>query len=214
MMKKEEWLAVNEQRAVIYQWFSTWFTLEQTQTQLDCYHTEELNSLYKLFDGIGLVSECARFQRAMAALLNDPDATLELSADFAQHFLLDDKVSALPYASFYLEDGKLYGDVETKMREFLSENKLSVSADFKEPADHLAVYLELMAHWIQNDKDFSEYSQINAEQVLFLTNGLLSWLPGFVGASQKQKLKYDVYPALSQLLLAFIHVDILVVKEE
>jgi TorA-specific chaperone len=214
MMKKEEWLAVNEQRAVIYQWFSTWFALEQTQTQLDCYHTEELNSLYKLFDDIGLSSECARFQRAMAVLLKDPDATLELSADFAQHFLLDDKVSALPYASFYLEDGKLYGDVETKMREFLSENKLSVSADFKEPADHLAVYLELMAHWVQNDKDFSEYSQINAEQVLFLTNGLLSWLPDFVGASQKQKLKYDVYPALSQLLSAFIHVDILVLKEE
>ncbi len=213
MMKKEKWLAVNEQRAVIYQWFSAWFALEQTQIQLDCYHTEELNSLYKLFNEIGLASECARFQRAIAIVLKDQDAVLELSADFAQHFLLDDKVSALPYASFYLEDGKLYGDVETKMREFLSENKLSVSADFKEPADHLAVYLELMAHWIQNDKGFSEYSQINAEQVLFLTNGLLSWLPDFVEASQKQKLKYDVYPALSQLLLAFIHVDILVLKE-
>lgn len=213
MMKKEEWLAINEQRAVIYQWFSTWFALEQTQTQLDCYHTEELNSLYKLFDDIGLSSECARFQRAMAVLLKDPDAILELSSDFAQHFLLDDKVSALPYASFYLEDGKLYGDVETKMRAFLDENKLTVSTEFKEPADHLAVYLELMAHWIQKDKDFAEHSRINAEQALFLTNGLLSWLPDFVKASQKQKLKYDVYPALSNLLLAFVHVDIVILKE-
>ncbi|MGL4673458.1 MAG: molecular chaperone TorD [Wohlfahrtiimonas sp.] len=213
MMKKEEWLAVNEQRAAIYQWFSAWFALEQTQAQLDCYHTEELNSLYKLFDEIGLISECARFQASMAELLKDQDATLELSADFAQHFLLDDKVSALPYASFYLEDGKLYGDVETKMREFLSENKLAVSTEFKEPADHLAVYLELMAHWIQNDRNFAEHPRINAEQALFLTNGLLSWLPDFVDASQKQKLKYDVYSALSELLLAFVHVDILVLKE-
>lgn len=214
MMKKEEWFAVNEHRAVIYQWFSTWFALEQTQEQLDCYQSEGLNGLYELFDQLGLASECTRFQRAMTIVLKDQDAVLELSADFAQHFLLDDKVSALPYASFYLEDGKLYGDVETKMREFLSENKLSVSADFKEPADHLAVYLELMVHWIQNDKGFSEYSQINAEQVLFLTNGLLSWLPDFVEASQKQKLKYDVYSALSELLLAFAHVDILVLKEK
>lgn len=214
MMKKEEWLAVNEQRVSIYQWFSTWFALEQTQVQLDCYHSEELNGLYELFDDLGLSSECARFQESIAVLLQDQDVVLELSADFAQHFLLDDKVSALPYASFYLEDGKLYGDVETKMREFLSDNQLSVSADFKEPADHLAVYLELMAHWIQKDKNFAEYSRINAEQVLFLNNGLLSWLPNFVEASQKQKLQYDVYPALSQLLLAFVQVDIVLLKEE
>lgn len=214
MMKQEEWLAVNEQRAAIYQWFSTWFALEQTQVQLDCYHSEELNGLYELFDDIGLSSECARFQESIAVLLQDQDAVLELSADFAQHFLLDDKVSALPYASFYLEDGKLYGDVETKMREFLSENQLSVSTDFKEPADHLAVYLELMAHWIQKDKNFAEYSRINAEQVLFLNNGLLSWLPNFVEVSQKQKLQYDVYPALSQLLLAFVQVDIVLLKEK
>lgn len=213
MMKKEEWLAVNEQRVVIYQWFSAWFALEQTQAQLDCYCKDELNGLYELFKQIGLVSECDRFQEAMAVLLKDPDATLELSADFAQHFLLDDKVSALPYASFYLEDGKLYGDVETKMRAFLAENKLTVSTEFKEPADHLALYLELMAHWIQKDKDFAEHSQINAEQALFLTNGLLSWLLDFVKASQKQKLKYDVYPALSNLLLAFVHVDIVILKE-
>ncbi|GAA5104244.1 molecular chaperone TorD [Wohlfahrtiimonas larvae] len=214
MMKQEEWLAVNEQRAAIYQWFSAWFALEQTQAQLDCYHSEELNGLYELFDQIGLTSECTRFKKAIAALLKDQDARLELSADFAQHFLLDDKVSALPYASFYLEDGKLYGDVETKMRAFLSENKLEVSAEFKEPADHLAVYLELMVHWIQKDKNFAEYLRINTEQVLFLTNGLLSWLPEFVAASQKQKLRYDVYSALSALLLAFIRVDILLLKED
>lgn len=214
MMKQEEWLAVNEQRAVIYQWFGTWFALEQTQAQLDCYQSEGLNGLYELFEQIGLASECTRFRKAMATLLKDPDAVLELAADFAQHFLLDDKVSALPYASFYLEDGKLYGDIETEMREFLAENKLAVSSEFKEPADHLAVYLELMAHWIQNDKDFAEYSQVNAEQTLFITNGLLSWLPDFVAASQKQKLKYDVYPALTHLLLAFIQVDILALKED
>lgn len=208
MMTKEEWLAVNEQRAVIYQWFSAWFALEQTEAQLDCYRSDQLNGLYELFDQIGLASECDRFQNAMAELLKDMDATLELSADFAQHFLLDDKVSALPYASFYLEDGKLYGDVETKMREFLADNQLSVSAEFKEPADHLAVYLEVMAHWIQSEKEFSDYSRINAEQATFLKNGLLAWLPNFVAESQKQRLKYDVYPALSALLLAFIHIDI------
>lgn len=208
MMTKEEWLAVNEQRAAVYQWFSGWFALEQTQVQLDCYQTEALNGLYELFNHIGLTAECARFQEAIAILLRDQDAVLELSADFAQHFLLDDKVSALPYASFYLEDGKLYGDIETKMREFLSDNQLAVSAEFKEPADHLAIYLALMAHWIRSEQDFTEHSRIDAEQVLFLNNGLLSWLPNFVEASQKQKLKYDVYPALSQLLLAFIQADI------
>lgn len=208
MMTKEEWLAINEQRATIYQWFGSWFALEQTTEQLACYQKDQLEPLYVLLSDIGLHDETLRFKNAMAALLKDEVAQLELSADFAQHFLLDDKVSALPYASFYLEDGRLYGDVETKMQEFLASNALAVAKDFKEPADHLAVYLYLIAFWIQQDQDFDRMTEINQAQALFIQNGLLSWLPEFVIASQKQRLKYDVYTALSALLLAFLKIDV------
>lgn len=213
MMTKEEWLSVNAQRTAIYQWFGSWFALEQTEDQLDCYRDDRLAGLYDLLDQIGLSAECLRFRAAIHDVLQDDDAVLELSADFAQHFLLDDKVSALPYASFYLEDGRLYGDVESRMREFLSDNALQLSTDFKEPADHLAVYLYLMAHWIKAEQNFDDYERINAEQVIFLEDALLSWLPEFVEASQSQQLKYDVYPALSTLLLAIIHVDISILKD-
>lgn len=213
MITQEEWTAINEQRAIIYQWFGSLFALEQTQDQLYCYKDNQLDGLYAVLTQIGLSDEVDRFQRAITELLKDDNATLELSADFAQHFLLDDKVSTLPYASFYLEDGKLYGDVETKMKEFLSNNNLAVVENFKEPADHLAVYLYLMSHWIQYPINFSDQAQINQEQSVFLTNGLLNWLPEFAKESQKQRLKYDVYSSLSALLLAFISVDIELLKE-
>lgn len=213
MMTQAEWSAINEQRATIYQWFGSLFALEQTQEQLDCYKNQQLDNLYAVLAGLGLANEVDRFQKAMAKALQDDAVVLELSADFAQHFLLDDKVSTLPYASFYLEDGMLYGDVETKMKEFLANNQLVISDDFKEPADHLAVYLYLMSYWIRRSDHIEDQDTVNQEQSIFLENGLLNWLPDFVEKSQKQKLKYDVYSSLSALLLAFIKVDLLLLQE-
>lgn len=213
MITEEEWLAVNSQRAIIYQWFGNLFACEQTAEQLACYSNNEMNRLYELFVQIGLDEEADRLKTALIELFKDEDVVLELSADFAQHFLLDDKASTLPYASFYLEKGRLYGDVESKMSTFLAENFLQISADFKEPSDHLAVYLYLMSHWIIRDKNYSEHLRIDAEQLLFLQNGLLSWLPQFVMASQKQSVKYDIYPAVSSLLLAFIQIDVLLLTQ-
>lgn len=213
MMKRDEWTAINEHRAIIYQWFGSLFALEQTEEQLNAYKHSEFDDWYELFNELGLGAEISRFQEAMANLIQDDEAVLELSADFAQHFLLDDEVSVLPYASFYLENGRLYGDVETKMRGYLAENHLSVAKEYKEPADHLAVYLYLMAHWIERADDFADYVQISKEQVQFLQMGLLSWLPQFVEASQTLDLKYDVYPAVAQLLVKFIEVDVEYLQE-
>ncbi len=213
MMTQAEWLAINEQRASIYQWFGSLFALEQTKEQLECYQNHQLDNLYAVFTELGLSTEVNRFQKAMNNALQDDSVVLELAADFAQHFLLDDKVSTLPYASFYLEDGKLYGDVETKMKEFLESNQLTISENFKEPADHLVIYLYLFAYWIRRSNDVNDQVTVSKEQSIFLENGLLNWLPEFVEKSQKQKLKYDVYPSLSALLLAFIKIDLLLLKE-
>lgn len=213
MMTQAEWLAINEQRASIYQWFGSLFALEQTKEQLECYQNHQLDNLYAVFTELGLSTEVNRFQKAMNNALQDDSVVLELAADFAQHFLLDDKVSTLPYASFYLEDGKLYGDVETKMKEFLESNQLTISENFKEPADHLAIYLYLFAYWIRRSNYVNDQVTVSKEQSIFLENGLLNWLPEFVEKSQKQKLKYDVYPSLSALLLAFIKIDLLLLKE-
>lgn len=213
MMTQAEWLAINEQRASIYQWFGSLFALEQTKEQLECYQNHQLDNLYAVLTELGLSTEVNRFQKAMNNALQDDSVVLELAADFAQHFLLDDKVSTLPYASFYLEDGKLYGDVETKMKEFLESNQLTISENFKEPADHLAIYLYLFAYWIRRSNDVNDQVTVSKEQSIFLENGLLNWLPEFVEKSQKQKLKYDIYPSLSALLLAFIKIDLLLLKE-
>lgn len=213
MMTQAEWLAINEQRASIYQWFGSLFALEQTKEQLECYQNHQLDNLYAVLTELSLSTEVNRFQKAMNNALQDDSVVLELAADFAQHFLLDDKVSTLPYASFYLEDGKLYGDVETKMKEFLESNQLTISENFKEPADHLAIYLYLFAYWIRRSNDVNDQVTVSKEQSIFLENGLLNWLPEFVEKSQKQKLKYDVYPSLSALLLAFIKIDLLLLKE-
>lgn len=86
-----------------------------------------------------LTAAVNKLETKIAALTVRDDARLELAADFCGLFLMTDKQAALPYASAYKQD-------EQEIKRLLVEAGMETSGNFNEPADHLAIYLELLSH--------------------------------------------------------------------
>ena len=211
-----QWRLANRQRAQLYGWFASLYAAEVSEVALEGYLGDGYQPLYAGLSDLGLGAEVARLQAAIEALRTLPLARLELAADFAQLFLLDAKTGALPYASVYEDEGKgsvLYGAAEERMRSFLAESGLAIQADFREPADHLAVYLALVAKLAEQDAeqgiDSIDFATAAFEQLSFLQAGLLGWLEAFVQRCQQARPRFDFYPALATLLHGFVREDVL-----
>ena len=206
-----EWQFASTQRAGLYGWFARLYAQEVSE---DMYRSHLADGGFAPFAGLaelGLATEVQRLDAAIATLRAEQLPRLELAADFAQLFLLDGKTSALPYASAY--EGKdagspLYGAAEARMREFLAARSLTLQADFREPADHLAVPLALMADLAEKDLSANNIPPAAAAQANFLRTALLDWLPRFVDRCQQARPRFDVYPALAALLLGFVRADV------
>lgn len=205
-----EWQFAGTQRAGLYGWLSRLYAQEVSDA---LYRSHFADGGFAPFAGLaelGLEAEVRRFDAAIAALRAEALPRLELAADFAQLFLLDGKTSALPYASAY--EGKdaaspLYGAAEVRMRDFLAARALAIQADFREPADHLAVPLALMAEMAEKDAAYDDIAAAAAAQASFVRTALLGWLPQFVDRCQHARPRFDVYPALAALLLGFVGAD-------
>lgn len=203
-----EWKLVCTQRAVVYGWLSTLYANELSGPMLGSYLAGRGAPLLGGLAAIGLGAEVSRFEAALEALRDIPLARLELAADFAQIFLLDAKAGAPPYASMYEgDDPQFCGTAEAQMRNFLAASGLSIDPRFREPADHLAVYLALMRHLLEQHQDARDIAATAVDQAAFLHDALLGWLPKFVQRCQQARPQVDFYPALAALLLAFVRQD-------
>ncbi|EHC48147.1 Chaperone protein TorD, partial [Salmonella enterica subsp. enterica serovar Give str. S5-487] len=146
-----------------------------------------------------LAASVALLEQKIAALSLRQDAQLELAADFCGLFLMTDKKSALPYASQYpqQEPGMI--------KHLLLEAGMEVNDDFKEPTDHLAIYLELLSHLHFSLGESFQQRRMNKLRQKTLSS-LLEWLPEFTNNCFKHD-SYGFYAALSQLLLAIVRFD-------
>jgi TorA-specific chaperone len=175
---------------------------------LESYLAGEAASLFDGLAGAGLDAEVGRLQIAIDALRDVPHAHLELAADFAQLFLLDADTGALPYASAYdTGQRQLYGPAQARMRALLATALLAVRDEFKEPADHLAVHLSLMARFAEQDASVGDCRGAARKQADFLQQALLSWLPSFESRHRQSSPRFDFYPALAALLVGFVEHD-------
>lgn len=203
-----EWAKVSEQRALVYGWLSTLYAAEIPRARLAAYLAGEAAPLLEGFSIMGFGAEARRLQAAIDALREVQDAHLELAADFAQLFLLDAHAGALPYASAHdTGEARLYGPAEARMRAFLARASLAIQDDFKEPADHLAVHLALMARIALEQAGAADVADAARDQAAFLRDALLPWLPSFAARSQRASPRFDLYPALAALLLALVEHD-------
>ncbi|WP_084493596.1 molecular chaperone TorD [Brackiella oedipodis] len=209
---QQHWQQINQQRAAFYGWFAGVFARELSKDAFAFYRTGGANALLAVLKSLGFAEQAEQLQAFSANLQGTEDERVHLMADFASCFLLDKKQSALPYASFYLDQNhQLYGDTSARMRQFLQGNQLQLHPDFKEPADHLAVYLAVMADWCQQVATLDQPLDIKCQteqQYEFLAQALLPWLPAWVARLEAvPNLSYRFYPAMGRLLLNYIRSD-------
>ncbi len=207
-----EWNAANTARAALYHWFADVFARELTTKTLDEWQSNQAyDSIHKAFVSLELEPYSLRVKQAIIDLQELPKdyRALELAADFAQIFLLGGDDSAPPYASYYLSaDKHLYGEPTQQMRQFLKSQNLSLHPEFREPDDHISVYFMVMSLWINSGIEQNlDMTVIAQEQIDFLDNALLSWLPKFNARCQKIRAKTDIYPALIALAQQFVLAD-------
>lgn len=213
-LSADEWAQSSRSRSLVYGWFSTLYAAEASGPLLESYLAGKAASLFDGLAEAGLGVAVERMQIAVDALRDLPHAHLELAADFAQLFLLDADTGALPYASVYdTEHLQLYGPAEARMRAFLATASLAVRDEFKEPADHLAIYLSLMARLSEQDASTADRPGAARSQADFLQQALLSWLPRFASRNSQASPRFDFYPALAALLVEFVEHDARFVRE-
>lgn len=212
MNQNQQWQAACQARAALYRWFSELFARELSTTTLNAWqHSDAYISIHQAFTDLGLNVPSSRVIHAIDALQpSSADSALELAADFAQLFLLSGRDSAPPYASYYL-DGKqhLYGKPAAQMRHFLNDHQLTLHPDFREPDDHLSVYLSVMSLWNKSSDD----SLDAGDQAAFLNDALMPWLAKFSTRCATIKVQSDLYPALTELLLAYIKQDLALLND-
>ncbi len=189
-----------EQYACVYAWLALLFFREVDDEGLIQLQSAEIADwLAQLKRQPALAASVALLEQKIAALSLRQDAQLELAADFCGLFLMTDKKSALPYASQYpqQEPGMI--------KHLLLEAGMEVNDDFKEPTDHLAIYLELLSHLHFSLGESFQQRRMNKLRQKTLSS-LLEWLPEFTNNCLKHD-PYGFYAALSQLLLAIIRFD-------
>ncbi|AJA99176.2 molecular chaperone TorD [Salmonella enterica] len=189
-----------EQYACVYAWLALLFFREVDDEGLIQLQSAEIADWLALLKRqAALAASVALLEQKIAALSLRQDAQLELAADFCGLFLMTDKKSALPYASQYpqQEPGMI--------KHLLLEAGMEVNDDFKEPTDHLAIYLELLSHLHFSLGESFQQRRMNKLRQKTLSS-LLEWLPEFTNNCLKHD-PYGFYAALSQLLLAIVRFD-------
>ncbi|EBF8612664.1 molecular chaperone TorD [Salmonella enterica subsp. enterica serovar Nima] len=189
-----------EQYACVYAWLALLFFREVDDEGLIQLQSAEIADWLALLKRQpALAASVALLEQKIAALSLRQDAQLELAADFCGLFLMTDKKSALPYASQYPQQDP------GMIKHLLLEAGMEVNDDFKEPADHLAIYLELLSHLHFSLGESFQQRRMNKLRQKTLSS-LLEWLPEFTNNCLKHD-PYGFYAALSQLLLAIVRFD-------
>ncbi len=136
-------------RVDLYLWLSRVFATEQTAETLAGYCTPEGRAVLIRLAAMPVFAEGAERLLAMSATWTDlSDTSLDLAAAFARLFLgAGGRTGSVPpYESvFTSEQATLYQETTADMERLLKAHGLSASA-WNEPADHIAVELEFLAH--------------------------------------------------------------------
>ncbi|WP_162062681.1 molecular chaperone TorD [Vibrio taketomensis] len=207
----QELKAFNEKRAEIYWWFSSLFAKELTEAELDQYQSAEIRGfLSGLGENPTLKPSVDRLVDALNRQIDREDGQLELAADFCDLFLKSDKESALPYASMYVgTTGLLHDEPAKEMEALLAEHGVAINQSLNEPADHIAIELDLLGNMIIRTNELEQeghFEDALIEQEAFIRRYILNWVPKFAAKSQALD-SFGFYSAVTSLLVAFLELD-------
>lgn len=115
------------------------------------------------------------------------DLDLRLALDHARLFVGPHHLLAAPWSSVY-STGSLYGKATLELADFLKDHGLEITADDREPPDHIAYELACAA-WLNRDfvEACSAHDKGHAKEILvdlayFLEKFLLPWYENFLDA--------------------------------
>ncbi len=201
-------------RIRLYRWLSTLFSKEIDRKTLELYRQGPGEQFLKELSTFpALEPEVRALQRLLGEINDTNDYALELAGAYGFLFLgAGGPQSVPPYESVYTsESGSMFQEAERQTREILEEHGLSISKDVREPADHIAIQLELMARFAEI---FAETESTDAEragvlimqQKTFLEDHLLNWVPAF-SAYCVEHDPNGFYGALAQLAVTVLEED-------
>ena len=179
------------ERVFTYRMLSNLLGRELSQAQFSRLQAGEFEPFFAYLSQCGFAPTVTALQKSFDQAAALPQPHLELAADFAQCFLLEDKLSALPYASAYLSGTELDENLAQTDR-LLARFRLQLNRQINEPGDHLCVYLEILIKLCEQDD--------LATQRRFIRLRLLNWFPQLVRRAARIPLKSDYYPLLLRLL--------------
>lgn len=184
-----------DEKLLILNWLRNLLARELSDEQLQTLQAVEFSQFFAFLAEIGFEEQSSALQQELPKIALFQHPRLELAADFTQCFLLEGKVSALPYASGYL-DGQYFKQNLSKMDNYLEQFHLQINRQTNEPSDHLVVYLEVLIRLVEQNKA--------AEAKEFIQQQLLTWLPQFESKTKKTNLQTKFYPILVRLLITFL----------
>jgi TorA maturation chaperone TorD len=168
----------------------------------------KLQDLKQQMDGV--CTEARLYVKEMYDEIKRVDDFADLSLDFSRLFLGPYKVHAPPYGSIYLDgERQIMGNSTLELRNKYREAGVDISADFRNPPDHIAAELEFMYFLIFKEVDAIGNSDIEAtlslieEQRAFLREHLGAWVFDFTDIIE-ENAETDFYRNLARATKTFI----------
>lgn len=211
MDSAKEFSELMENRRNMYAFFARLYRSEVDQPLLD-----DMGCLaFSLDEEQGAYAEGAR--QLMEALANlGFNARTDLAVDYARTFLaagISNGTAAFPYESVYTSPERLImQDARDEVRAIYREHGLGVAEGYVEPEDHIAFELEFMGYLAQKAATLCEEqgeegaAPLVAEQLSFLTDHVLRWLPEFA-ADIERYAQTDFYRAIGKMTLGYALLD-------
>ena len=212
--------AASASRARLYQWLSTLFAKEIDRETLDRYRQGAGQAVLKELSTVpALEAGIKELQHLLNQINDTDDYALELAGAYGFLFLgAGGPQSVPPYESVHTsERGTMFQEAERQTREILAKYGLSVSEDVREPADHIAIQLELMARLAETSveaeaADAEHAGALHIQQQAFLEDHLLNWVPAFSARCVEHDLS-GFYAAIAQLTLTILKEDRVYLKK-
>jgi len=183
-------------QSVIVDWFSRWFIAPADYQLISgC----QSNAIYVFLDDLGDTLALNNLSTLIIELFRNHAADEVERLLHQQYVALFDGMSGPkavpPYESYYFDPhGRLCQTPYIDLLNIMSELDVSVIADCKEPADHLALQLAAFAEALR---------QQNAMHIEGLHKRLLNWVPHMHTAVQ-QSANTTFYARLLELLVSYL----------
>lgn len=174
-------------------WFSTIFAREQSPEAVQAYLAGAAEPFLSVLELQGVApAMISGFRTAISRVGMCPDSPRALALAYTALFITPGREAAPPYASLYQDKGLLFGPAHQRMQQRLARSGLAVVETAREPADHIAVMLEYLAHCTDDSR---------ASRAI-IGNDLLPWLSRFADRIAEHEQAPGFYTAAARLLIA------------